>query len=495
MTTSTTDSQAAATLDERFQAAKASLDAIDQAHVLTYYDELDEGQKDELLKEIEGVDWPEVGRLIESHVLNKPEFELPAQIEPAPFYPSEPEQEQVADYVKAREIGEELIEEGSVAAFTVAGGQGTRLGWNGPKGTFPATPVRELPLFAVFAEYLIKLKRKYGKHVPWYVMTSPINDAATREFFERRDYFGLHKENVKIFPQAMMPAMDMTTGKVLLAGKSNIALSPNGHGGSLKALHTSGALADMKERGIKQISYIQIDNPSVKVIDPLFLGLHQMNDAEMSSKMLPKAYPKEKLGNFCLADGKMAVIEYSDLPDELAEQRLDDGELRFRAGSIAIHAITVDFVESLNTSAEGFGLEFHRAEKKVPYVDLATGEQVKPTEPNAVKLETFVFDALPMCENSIILETDRVAEFAPIKNADQVEDGKLVSVDCPGTSQQLQTERAARWLEAKGVSIPRNADGEVDAIIEIKQTTAIEPDDLDSAQLPEEIKSGDEVLI
>ena len=479
-------------LDERHAAARDTLAACGQDHVLDHYDTLTDDQRASLLSEIEGIDWPEVARLIETHVKKKPAFEMPDNLEPAPWFPHEPTAAQSGRYAEARTHGETLIAEGKVAAFTVAGGQGTRLGWDGPKGTFPATPIRGLTLFACFAEYLKKAEEKYGAPVPWYVMTSPINDAATRAFFEEEDYFGLNRDDVMIFPQAMMPAIDMTTFKVLLKTPHELALSPNGHGGSLKALWTSGAIEDMYERGVEQISYTQVDNPIVRMVDPLFIGLHALENAQMSSKMLPKAFPKEKLGNFCLVGGKMTVIEYSNLPDELAEQRTDDGELKFRAGSIALHAIRADFVRSLNDGAEGFSLPFNRAEKKVPYWDAAKGETVTPDTPNAVKLETFVFDALPKTDASIIYETDRVDEFAPVKNADV--EGQI-ETDSPASSKQIQTERAARWLEKRGVDVPRNEDGTVRAVIEIKQTTAIYPEDLEDVDLPAAVEPGGELLL
>ena len=212
----------------------------------------------------------------------------------------------------------------------------------------------------------------------------------------------------------------------------------------------------MQSRGITQISYFQVDNPIVRCVDPTFIGVHDLDGAQMSSKMLPKAFPKEKLGNFCLIDGKMTVIEYSDLPDELAEQRLADGELRFRAGSIALHAIRVDFVETINKGSgsgggqdardTGFALPFHRAEKKIPCIDLDTGAPIKPSKPNAVKLETFVFDALPLTSTSIIYETDRLDEFAPIKQAE--------GVDSPATSEAWTTRRNASGLNPPASKSP-----------------------------------------
>ena len=479
-------------LTDRYQSARARLAEVGQEHVFAFWDELDERRRERLLEQIDEVDWPEVARLIESHVRNKPEFELPEDVEPAPWYPCQPTADLKRKYQEAWGVGEQLVRDEKVAAFTVAGGQGTRLGWDAPKGTFPATPLRGLSLFGCFAEYLRNVQERYGVIVPWYVMTSPINHRPTVAYFQENDYFGLSSENVKHFPQGMLPAIDMDSGKVLLASRGELALSPNGHGGSLKALHTSGAVADMRERGVEQISYTQVDNPIVRVVDPLFLGLHAMEDAQMSSKMLPKSEPMEKLGNFCLVGGKMSVIEYSDLPEELARETLPGGELRFRAGSIAIHAIRRDFVESLNSEdGGGFGLPYHRAEKKVAHVDLDTGEQVEPKEPNAVKLETFVFDALPLTASSIIYETSRADEFAPIKNAD--EPGKEVT-DSPASSKRIQIERAGRWLESAGVAVPRKGAeaGRVDATLEVSQLTAIYPEDLKAVALPERIASGEE---
>ncbi len=476
-------------LTERFAAAKDTLDAVSQDHVLFRYDSLSDVGKDQLLSQIESIDWEELARLVKTHVLASPEMHLPEHIQPAKSYPREPDAELETQYAQAKRLGEQLIYESKIAAFTVAGGQGTRLGFDGPKGTFPATPIRNVSLFQVFAEQILKAQQKYEGTVPWYIMTSRVNHEDTVTFLKQNNYFGLDPENVMCFSQQMMPAMDMETGKVLMNAADSMALSPNGHGGSLKALYTSGALADMKERGVHHIAYVQVDNPNVHVVDPLFLGLHSMQKSQMSSKMLPKAYAKEKLGNFCLVDDKVTVIEYSDLPDELAEERLPNGELRFRAGSIAIHALDVNFVEHINTQAGGFSLPFHRAEKKVPHLN-EEGVLISPKTPNGVKLETFVFDALPLCDESIILETDRVEEFAPIKNADA--EG---AVDSPATSKSLQSERAARWLEAHGVKVARTDDGWVDAVIEIKPTTATDPADLKDFKIPSEIASGDEVLL
>lgn len=464
----------------------AKLSAIGQSHVLNFASDLSPDQLERFEQQLAGLDWQLIDHLVKTIVKFPEKFELKGDVKPAPYYENKP-----ADVAKKEKLckafgrGEELLRQGKIAAFVVAGGQGTRLGWDGPKGTYPATPIKKKPLFQCFAEFILALGQRYGKPIPFYIMTSPQNHGPTTAFWKQHSYFGMNPADVMFFPQDQMPAIAFD-GKVLLEAKDSLALSPNGHGGSLMALHKSGAIADMKKRGITQISYFQVDNPLVRCIDPLFIGLHDLDGAQMSSKMLPKAYPKEKLGNFCIIDGKMTVIEYSDLPDELAEQRLDNGELRFRAGSIALHALRVDFVEQINQ--HGFALPFHRAEKKINHIDLNTGNPVKPEKPNAVKLETFVFDALPLTKTSIIYETDRQDEFAPIKNAD--------GLDSPKTSHETTTTRNAEWLEKAGIKVPRKADGTPDCVIEIASSFALYPNDIPAKKdkVPA-IKPGDLVYL
>ena len=296
------------------------------------------------------------------------------------------------------------------------------------------TPIRNKPLFQVFAEQLRAYARDFGKPIPWYIMTSDINDAPTRAYFQKHNYFGCNPADVFFFQQGMMPAF-ANDGTLLLAEKDSLALSPDGHGGSLRALDRSGALADMKKRGIEHLSYFQVDNPLVHCIDPLFLGLHDLTGSEMSSKTVAKAGPLEKVGNFVQGDGIVQVIEYSDLPESLARQTNPDGSLRFNSGSIAIHALRVSFIDRLNHGGD-LKLPWHRAEKKVAYVD-DRGATIKPEKPNAVKLEQFVFDAIPLAKNAIVYETERAEEFSPVKNAE--------GNDSPATSRRDQIRRAARW--------------------------------------------------
>jgi UDP-N-acetylglucosamine/UDP-N-acetylgalactosamine diphosphorylase len=295
-------------------------------------------------------------------------------------------------------------------------------------------------------------------------MTSPMNHSQTLEIFQADDYYGLDHRNVFIFQQGTLPNFGFD-GRILLADKGRIARSPDGHGGCIRALARSGALADMKARGIEQISYWQVDNPLVRLFDPLFVGLHVIDGAEMSSKAVIKNAPKEKVGNFCLIDGKVTVIEYSDLSDDLAEKRNPDGSLVFQLGSIAIHIINTSFVEKLNQ--QGHALPLHRAVKKIPHID-RQGNPVEPAEPNGVKLEAFIFDALPVAERSIILEIVREEQFGPVKNA--------TGQDSVEVTRRMMVERAARWLESAGIKVPRKPDGSPDCTLEIAPSFALDKD-------------------
>ena len=481
-------------MPDRLTSLRRALDAHGQTHVLAFSDELSPEDRTALLEQIRSIDLAAVADLLRSHRHRR--TALPEGLEPAPFYPradATPAEGAAAppyDAARYRAIGERLVTDGKVAAFTVAGGQGTRLGWNGPKGTYPATPVTGKPLFRLLAEQIMAAQKKYRVTIPWYLMTSPENDAPTRAFFLDNNCFGLTRSNVFMFPQGTMPSVDGASGRLLLAGPGEIAVSPDGHGGAIKALAGSGALEDMRDRGVEQISYFQVDNPLVRVIDPLFLGLHAAapdSSGEMSSKMVGKTDPEEKLGVLARAGGRTMVIEYSELPDELARARDDAGALRFCAGSIAVHLLAAAFVERLTGSEERMALPYHCALKKVAHLDPESGRRVEPEEPNAIKFETFVFDALPRAASSIVYEVGRVEEFAPIKNAR--------GADSPATSHALQTARAARWLEAHGVHVPRDGAGEVAARIEIGPLTATEPADLVAVDLPAEIVPGQELAL
>ncbi len=450
----------------RYEKAVKTLKNHGQEHLLAFYSRLNDPEKQTLLDQIDTLDFTNIPAWIEKYVKKKSVANIPSDFVPAPYYPIPPKDDDIAKYDQAVKLGEKLLSAGKVAAFVVAGGQGTRLGFDGPKGNYPVSPIRNKTLFQIFAETIAAASEKYGNELPWYIMTSPLNYAQTVEIMEANNYYGLKKSNVFIFQQGTLPNFS-TDGRILLKDCSTIASSPDGHGGSLKALYDSGAIADMKKRGIEYISYYQVDNPLIKIFDPLFIGFHAEDCAEMSSRALIKAYPKEKVGNFCIVDGKVTVIEYSDLPDAQSQRKNPDGSLVFELGSIAIHLISRNFIEHLNN--DGFALPFHRADKIIPYID-SNGNQITPTEPNGVKLETFVFDALPLAQKSVILQTLRAEEFAPVKNA--------AGVDSPEVARQIMIQRAANWLKIAGVNVPEKEDGSPDCVIEIAASFALSAEDV-----------------
>ncbi|HSV27656.1 MAG TPA: UTP--glucose-1-phosphate uridylyltransferase, partial [Sedimentisphaerales bacterium] len=261
-------------LQKRYDKTHAALKAHNQEHLLSFWPELDDKQKQSLLDQIDALDLAAVDSWVSEYVRSATVAHVPSRVEPAPAYPVVPATAQMRKkYEQARERGRQLISDGKVAALVVAGGQGTRLGYNGPKGNFPISPVRNKTLFQLFAEQIAAASRKYRCKLPWYIMTSPLNRQATEEIFAQNEWFGLPREDVFIFQQGTMPNFSFD-GKMLLDDKCTISQSPNGHGGTVKALADSGALADMHTRGVELISYFQVDNPLIKIFDPLFIGLH-----------------------------------------------------------------------------------------------------------------------------------------------------------------------------------------------------------------------------
>jgi UDP-N-acetylglucosamine/UDP-N-acetylgalactosamine diphosphorylase len=266
-----------------------------QDHILRWWDELGAGERAALLAQVAEIDFPLMDRLIQEHVVAKSATVLPADLQPVNPIPVPTTEAERAERQRAVAIGEEAIRAGRVAALVVAGGLGTRLGYDAPKGAFPAGSITGKPLFRLHAEKLLAAGRRYGAAIPWYVMTSEENDAQTRDYFAEQGYFGLRAEDVFFFRQGSMPAMGLD-GKLLMASPGRLATSPNGHGGTLAALRASRALADLRRRGIQAISYFQVDNVLIRAIDPAFIGLHLATGSEFSSKSLPKRDPEEGLG-------------------------------------------------------------------------------------------------------------------------------------------------------------------------------------------------------
>ena len=427
-----------------------SFNQADQGQVFQFFDELDAATQTKLVAQAETIDLAEVEELVDEHVKGSQHHTLNLDgLEPAPYQALAANDGDSAQWNAAKDAGSVALQAGRVAAFTVAGGQGTRLGYDGPKGTFPITPVTGKTLFQVFAEKIARSGERYGVTIPWFILTSEINNDATVAAFEAADFFGLSRESVHFIVQGLVPAVDYE-GKILLTEKGKIAMTPDGHGGSLRALVRSGAVDVMKAQGIDIVSYFQVDNPIVQCIDPAFIGFHVLGQSELSSKMVPKAYALEKVGHFCLQNGSTLVVEYSDMPVEMQEETKVDGGIRFNGGSVAIHIFDRDFIARAGGSGEGSKLPFHRADKKIPHVN-ATGEAIQPDSPNGVKFEMFVFDALPLAENPVIIEAARADDFSPVKNAQ--------GVDSPQSSKEDQLRMFARWLKAAGESIETDNSG------------------------------------
>ncbi|MFO0814934.1 MAG: UDPGP type 1 family protein [Gemmatales bacterium] len=351
-----------------------------------------------------------------------------------PSTPSERQAEAVA-----RERGEAALRKNTVAVILVAGGQGTRLGHDAPKGTYPIGPVTQRSLFQIHAEKVLALQRKYQCRLPLLIMTSEENDAATRDFFAQHRYFGLSPASVTFFTQGMLPALDMATGAVLKKNEHELALSPNGHGGVIQALHEAGHLDSLARQGVRQCFYFQVDNPLVKIADPVFLGHHLAADAEMSLKVVSKLHAHERMGCLVQLDGRCRMIEYTELPKALAEETNGDGQLRLWAGSPAIHLFSLAFLQKLGRG--DITLPYHVARKVVPYWTPANGI-VKPEKPNAFKFERFVFDALPLAERVVAMEVSRTEEFEPLKNCE--------GDNSPATVRQALSDQYKRWLQENG---------------------------------------------
>ncbi|MGQ9843104.1 MAG: UTP--glucose-1-phosphate uridylyltransferase [Spirochaetota bacterium] len=432
-------------------------------HVFAFWDTLTTDQKRHLLEQLSLIHFDDLCAL---YALTKKQV-IPMDFEPALFTPLPQTPEEFKKFEKARAIGIDTIKAEKVAAFVVAGGQGSRLGFDGPKGLFPIGPVSKKTLFQIHAEKIKAYEIKFGIEIPWCIMTSEANHTATVEYFENNNYFNLNKNKVFIFQQNMLPSLD-EHGKLILESPCSIFKNPDGHGGSLTALHQSRTLKQLLEMGIEVLSYFQVDNPLVKIIDPVFIGFHVLHNAEVSSKTLKKAYPEEKIGVFVkFSNGRVGVVEYSDMPQEKLYEKNEKGNLRYHAGSIAIHLFNIQFIESI--SKGNINLPFHVAKKTIPHY---TSDGTINT--TGFKFEKFVFDALPLSKHNFILETIREEEFAPVKNK--------TGIDSVDSAQELMTKLYKKWLVQKNIPVPN-----VIEKIEISPLFAVESDDIpDSLALPQQ---------
>jgi UDP-N-acetylglucosamine/UDP-N-acetylgalactosamine diphosphorylase len=432
-----------------------------QEHVLTWWDELTDTQRRGLLDQLQAVDLEQL-RSLYAQRNEKSVLPTPDRITPLPRV-----HVSAADADQYRRMGEEALRKGEVAVLMVAGGQGSRLGFEHPKGMYSIGPVSNKTLFQIHAEKVLALGRRHGRSIPFFVMTSPATHDETLSFFAEKNYFGLATQDVVFFCQGTMPALDLQAGKLLMEQPGRLFTGPNGHGGTLTGLAEHGLLDRLQQQGVRSIYYFQVDNPLVVIGDPVFLGYHLAQDAEVSSKVLVKQSPADKLGNFVLVDGRCTIIEYSDLPAELARQTDEQGRLRLWAGSPAIHVFDRVFLEKV-TQGE-MRIPWHVARKKVPHVD-AKGQLVQPTQENALKFETFIFDVLPRAERWTVMPTERNMEFEPLKNA--------TGPDSPQTVRKALSDLAGAWLEHAGVQVPRQPDGHVAVPLEISPLYALDAEEL-----------------
>ncbi len=438
-----------------------------QEHVLAFWDGLTSAQRKALLEQIRSLDLEQLHKLhnSESRCAAVPS---PEHIAPIPFIAHDSPQRD-----EARKRGEDAIRNGEVAVLLVAGGQGSRLGFDHPKGMYPVGPISRNPLFQIHAEKILATSRRYGSDLPFLIMTSSATDDETQAYFRDKNFFGLPPDKVYFFRQGAMPALDLETGRLLLEAPDRLFLSPDGHGGTLMALSTSGLLKQIRARGIKHVFYFQVDNPLVHIADPAFIGHHIAASAEVSSKVVAKRGPKEKMGVFACVDGSCTIIEYSDLPAKLAEETDESGRLRLWAGNPAIHLFDVDFLARLTADPES--MPFHIARKKVPHID-SNGDKVEPQKENALKFERFIFDVLPAAKRWTLVETLRSEEFAPLKNA--------TGDDSPATTEQAISDLAAEWITRAGGTVPRRPDGSAAVSLEISPLYALDAEELASKVPP-----------
>lgn len=453
-----------------------------QEHVLTWWDVLSRDERDGLISQLRSIDFDWLNEVRELVMVAKDASEITDALRPV-FPISIPKsEEEIARAVKAKQTGEAFIHSGKLAAFVVAGGQGSRLGYPGPKGEFPIGPVSGKSLFQLFAEKIKAAMKKYEVEIPWVIMTSHTTHEPTQAFFQSHQFFNLNPETCYFVQQAMLPALD-EQGNLMLDAKGHLFTNPNGHGGMYSALYSGGVLSELEARGIEVLSYFQVDNPLIRIVDPLFVGYHVQQHSEMSSKMVRKAYPEEKVGVFGSIRNEVKVIEYNHMSEEEMLLRNSDGHLQYDAANVAIHLINLDFVRIVMEKKLRFPC--HLAHKIIPFL-ADSGEWIKPKKPNGYKFESFVFDALPHAKNAAVMEVDRKEEFSPVKN----KTGK----DSPETAKKAMTAYFGSWLESAGYTLPKKESGEVAIPIEIGPLYADTKEDF-LEKIPDRLSFQDSIYL
>ncbi|KAJ1026803.1 hypothetical protein NDA16_002100 [Ustilago loliicola] len=453
-----------------------------QSHLFAFWDTLNAEQQAELAQQLDELDVTRVNQVF--HTAIKADEEARAgkshQVQPPPPSSVENTIEGEADPAKVqhfRTIGLDAIAKGQVGVLLMAGGQGTRLGSTAPKGCYDIGLPSHKSLFQIQAERILRLQRLAAEHtssssnsqsavvIPWYIMASGPTRKDTEAFFAQNHYFGVDQKNIVFFEQGTLPCLSLD-GKILLETPSKIATAPDGNGGLYRALRTpynkgqpETVISDLEKRGIKYLHAYGVDNCLVKVGDPVFLGVCLEQGVQAGVKVVKKENPKESVGVVALRDGKFGVVEYSEIPEALSEARDANGELSFRAANIVNHFYTTKFLAD-DVPAFEPEMAFHIARKKIPTIDLTTGQPIKPTTPNGMKLELFVFDVFPFCGDKLAVhEVARQEEFSPLKNA------KGTGVDDQDTSRRDLLAQQSRWLKAAGAKLHEGEEVELSPLL------------------------------
>ncbi len=416
-----------------------------QTHLLAFWETLSDVQQAQLVKQIENIDFARLLQCWKSSV-HPAHQESADRAEKARSPRNVIRQPATAAerklWADAAVAGVRELEAGRVAVITVAGGQGTRLGFDHPKGMFPIGPVTDRSLFQIFAEQILARQRRHNAAIPWLIMTSEATHDETVRFFESKSFFGLDTTTVHFFQQGSLPALDAATGQILMNAPDQLALSPDGHGGLVQALSHSGLLAKMKQRGVQHVFYHQVDNPTVIIADPALIGFHLQHGSDLTTNVVCKTSPTERMGVLVDLDGHTEIIEYSELTPEQAARKDVAGQWIFWAGNTAIHVFRQAFLEHL--ASDGGQLPLHVARKSVACID-DKGQLQQPVDgakPNGIKLERFIFDALPLAAQTLIVEGDRAREFNPVKNKS--------GNDSADTAREALIRIANEWLRTAG---------------------------------------------
>ena len=465
--------------DSTFVSLRAALQQRGQGRVFAGWERRTPQQRQRLIASLAELDLSRLQRL-QAVLREGSAAAMGAAADRAPMAPAPVQVPTAAAAARWDARGRELLARGACALLTVAGGQGTRLGFDAPKGLFPVTPIRRASLFQVFAEKLLAARAAYGVSIPWFIMTSPLNHAATAEYFSEQGYFGLPEADVRLFQQGANPVLS-ESGDLLLAPDGGLLLSPDGAGGVLTALQRGGLIAEAHRRGVAHLFYFQVDNPLVTVPDATFLGAHLETGSQFSTKVVSKLHAGEKVGVAALVGGRPGIVEYSDVDPALAAQLTPEGELRFRYGSIAIHLVDVDFA-----AAQAATLPIHLARKK-ERVMLPQAAGTTVVEHDVVKFEQFVFDVIPLASPGVFYLVERAEEFAPLKNRS--------GADSIATCTAGQIALARRWLQRCGVAVAERASDGAPLAVEITARYAADPATLQQRLSPAVTRIDDHTLL